>query len=162
MMEIKIPEILEKKEYLKLPPNERERYVREILRQVVAMNPLGVTVSVLKDELPFNSRTLEKHLSVLTFTNEIYTVKIGPNSLYLPNHKALHHESRELINLKNREYIVYAVNNRLGEFVLIQEKKPSHSNRMDVGGGILIPKESFKEFIDFLVKWSDEYDKNST
>ena len=160
-MKIKVPEILKKEEYLKLPSGEKERYVREILRQVVRMNPFGVTVSMLKEELPFNSRTLEKHLSVLTFTNEIYTVKIGPNLLYLPNHRALHHEAREVLDLGNREYIIYAVSNRLGEFILIQEKKSIQKNKMEIGGGIMIPKEHLKKLVDFLIEWRDKYDRDS-
>lgn len=156
-MDVKLPDILEKQEFVKLPPSEKERYVREILKQIIELNPYGVTISMLKDKVPFSDKTLEKHLSVLTYINEIYTVKIGQNQLYLPNHKPLHYEVRDKISLNNREYLIYSVNNRLGEYIIVQEKKETQDKRMDIGGGITIPKEAFEEFLKFLLNWGEKH-----
>ena len=122
MSETRTPEVLTRDEYLKLSPQERERYIREILRQTVNMNRYGVTVPHLSKNLPFDSRTIEKHLSIMTYTNEIYTVRIGPTILYLPNSRALHPaiEIEETLEVNGREYNVSVLQNRLGEFVFIQ------------------------------------------
>jgi hypothetical protein len=155
MLEIQIPEVLPKSEYLKLPPNERELYVREILRQTVRKNVEGVTASTLAQKLPFDSRTIEKHLSVLTCTNEIYSVKIGNTQLYLPNSIPMHHVKKQSFEIKDREYVAYALRNRMGEFVFIQEKKKTEFTE-EVGGGILIPLADFKQFVGFITTFSKD------
>lgn len=154
-LEIQIPEVLPKGEYLKLAPSERELYVREILRQTVRKNVEGVTASMLSQRLPFDSRTIEKHLSILTCTNEIYSVKIGNTSLYLPNSIPMHHTKKQVFEIKNREYIAYILQNRMGEFVFIQEKKKTEFSE-EVGGGILIPLSDFGQFANFINSFSKD------
>jgi hypothetical protein len=159
-MEIQIPEVLPKNEYLKLPPNERERYVREILRQTVRKNMDGVTASLLAQRLPFDPRTIEKHLSILGCTNEIYSVKIGNTQLYLPNSIPMHHAKKQTFKVKNREYIVYVLQNRMGEFVFIQEKKKTEFAE-EIGGGILIPLSDFEQFANFISSFSTDIKKDA-
>ena len=149
MLRIEVPEVLPKSEYLKLPPSERELYVREILRQTVRKNEHGVTVGLLTKKLRFDSRTIEKHLSILTYTNEIYSVKIGNTQLYLPNSIPMHPAKKQSFETENREYIAYVLQNRLGEFVFIQEKKKTEFTE-EIGGGILIPLADFSRFVNFL------------
>lgn len=151
MSEIQTPEVLKRQEYLKLPPQERERYVREILRQTVNMNRHGVTVPLLSRKLPFDSRTVEKHLSIMTYTNEIYTVRIGPTILYLPNSRAIHPaiEIDETLEANGREFAVSVLRNRLGDFAFIQERKRTGMAK-EIGGGILIPLPHFSRFVDYL------------
>ena len=155
MSEIQVPEVLPKNDYLRLPPNERELYVREILRQTVRKNVQGVTASALAEKLPFDPRTIEKHLSVLTCTNEIYAVKIGNTPLYLPNSIPIHHTKKQSVTIGNREYIAYALQNRMGEFVFIQEKKKTEFAE-EVRGGILIPLADFRQFVDFMTTFSKD------
>jgi hypothetical protein len=157
-MEIQTPEVLPKSEYLKLPPSEREHYVREILRQTVRKNVEGVTASLLAQGLPFDSRTIEKHLSILTCTNEIYSVKIGNTQLYLPNSIPMHHAKKQTFEIKNREYIAYVLQNRMGEFVFIQEKKKTEFAE-EIGGGILIPLSDFEQFANFISNFSTNIKK---
>jgi hypothetical protein len=147
--QINVPDVLPKKAYLKLPPEERELYIREVLRQTLNMNQYGVTVGDITSHLPFDSRTVEKHLSVLSYTNEIYGVKIGPTRLYLPNSRAMHSVMERKLLLNGKEYSAHLLENRLGKFVFIQEKKKRHYAQ-DVSGGILIPFSGFAQFVDYL------------
>lgn len=149
MYEAKTPEVLPRQEYLKLPPSERELYVREILRQTVRCNEEGVTVTRLANKLPFDARTIEKHLSILVHTNEIYSVKIGNTQLFLPNSIPLHPAKKNSFETKDREYIAYMLQNKLGEFVFIQERKKKEFTN-EVGGGILVPLNDFSKFVEFL------------
>lgn len=158
MLRIEVPEVLPKSEYLKLPPSERELYVREILRQTIRKNIHGVTVGLLAKQLPFDSRTIEKHLSVLMYTNEIYAVKVGNTQLYLPNSIPMHPAKKQSFETENREYVAYVLQNRLGEFVFIQEKKKTEFTE-EVGGGILIPLDDFKGFVKFLKKFTKDIDE---
>jgi len=152
MQKAEIPEVLSKGELLKLPSHEREHYVRQTIRKTMDMNPYGVSVSILKEFLPFDSRTLEKHLSVLTYTNEIYSVKVGPTTLYLPNSKAMHPVTEKTLKISDREYGIYVLQNRLGKFVLIQERKQVREHPKEIGGGILIPVKGFEKFVEHLNK----------
>lgn len=147
--QIKVPDVLQKKQYLKLPPQERELYIREVLRQTLNMNQYGVTVGTITRHLPFDSRTIEKHLSVLMYTNEIYGMKIGPTILYLPNSKAMHSVMEKTLVLNGKEYAAHLLQNRLGEFIFIQEKK-KRGYAQDVSGGILVPFSGFSKFVDYL------------
>jgi len=149
MLKIEVPEVLPKSEYLKLPPSERELYVREIIRQTVRKNEHGVTTSLLARRLHFDSRTIEKHLSILTYTNEIYSVKVGNTQLFLPNSIPMHPAKKQSFETENREYVAYVLQNRLGEFVFIQEKKKTEFTE-EVGGGILVPLDDFGKFVNFL------------
>lgn len=160
MFEVQIPEVLPKNEYLKLPPSERELYVREILRQTVRKNVEGVTASMLTQKLPFDSRTIEKHLSILTCTNEIYSVRIGNTQLYLPNSIPMHHTKKQTFQAKDREYVAYALQNKMGEFVFIQEKKKTEFTE-EVGGGILIPLANFEQFVNFISEFSRDVKRSA-
>jgi len=149
MSELKVPDVLTRDEFLKLPPQERESYVREVLRQTVNSNLQGVTIPDLTKKLPFDSRTIEKHFSIMTYTNELYSVRIGPTNLYLPNSKTMHPVFEETLKTDGREYSIYLLNNRLGEYVFIQEKK-NNGFIKEIGGGILIPISFFDKFLKYL------------
>jgi hypothetical protein len=153
--EVKAPEVLPRQEYLKLPPSERELYIREILRQTIRCNIEGVTVTLLANKLPFGARTIEKHLSVLVHTNEIYSVKIGNTQLFLPNSIPMHPAKKNSFETKDREYTAYMLQNKLGEFVFIQEKKKKEFTD-EVGGGILVPLNDFNKFVKFLSTFKNE------
>jgi hypothetical protein len=146
METIKIPEVLPRAQILRLPPEERESYLREIIKKTIEANPNGISVSQLAKDLPFDSRSIEKHLAIMLHTNEIYSVKIGNTNLYFPNTRALHPIAEAKFSINNREYKLYTLKNRLGEFVLIQEVR----GLKQVGGGILIPLNGFRQFINKL------------
>lgn len=158
MSEINAPSTLRTEEYQKLPPHEKERYVREVIRQTVNLNLNGVTVSQLSETLPFGTRTIEKHLSILTYTNEIYTVKVGPTYLYLPNSRLIHPTMKETVEVNGRTYSLCLLQNRFGEFAYIQEKKEK-GLADEVGGGILIPLSGFERFVNALNQYMTKLQK---
>lgn len=149
--QIRIPRTQSKEQYLKRPPEERELYVREILRQTVNMNQYGVTVGSLTRSLPFDPRTVEKHLSILVHTNEIYGVKVGSTTLYLPNSRTMRPLLEETLPLDGKKYSVSLLQNRLGDFISIQEKTRSDYSE-NVSGGILVPLMGYDQFVQYLQK----------
>src|SRR5438132_13487279 len=112
---IEIPTLLSPQEYLKLPAEEKERYIKEILRQTLKQNPQGVTVTQLREKLSFDRRIIEKHLEIMEFTNEIYSFKLGTNRIYIPNHKAMHEASICAERLGKYEYQTYTLKNKFGD-----------------------------------------------
>lgn len=142
MGDIRTPTTLTKEEYLELPPHERGKYLREIIRKTLEKNEQGVSVTDLEENLPFDKRAIQKHLEVLTHTNVAYTSKVGPTKLYHPNERAMHTGIEREFSINGKEYGLYTVDNRLGEFILIQESKAD-----EIEGGILIPMNGFDEFV---------------
>lgn len=148
---IVFPNLLTPNEYEKLPASEKETYVKEILRQTLQLNPSGLTVTQLKQKLSFDRRIIEKHLSIMEFTNEIYSFKLGNNKLYIPNHKALHEATSYSERLGKHEYRVYTLHNKLGDFAIIQQKD-LEKNSVDITGGLQIPLEYYEKFVAYLKK----------
>lgn len=151
MGDIRTPTTLSKEEYLELPPHERGKYLREIIRKTLEQNEHGVSVSDLEENLPFDKRAIQKHLEVLTHTNVAYTSKVGPTKLYHPNERAMHTGFEEEFRINGKDYGLFTVDNRLGEFVLIQEMKDD-----DVEGGILIPIGGFDDFVEKVNEMRDQ------
>jgi len=155
---IEFPNLLSHLEYQKMPPEEKETYIKEILRQTLSKNPDGVTITQLKRQLPFDRRIIEKHLDVMEFTNEIYSFKLGLNKLYIPNHKAMHEATSYSEKLDHYEYKVYTLRNKLGDFVVIQQKDLKR-NSQDITGGLQIPLEHFEKFVKYLSKSISDMEK---
>ena len=143
------PILLSQNEYQKMSPNEKEIHIKEILRQTLALNSSGVTVTQLKQKLPFDRRIIEKHLDVMEFTNEIYSFKLGSNKLYIPNHKAMHEATSYSERLDDIEYQVYTLHNKLGDFAVVQQKDLKMTSQ-DITGGLQIPLEHFEKFVKYL------------
>lgn len=153
MTNIRTPSTLSKEEYLELPPHERGKYLREIIRKTLEQNEQGVSVSDLEENLPFDKRAIQKHLEVLTHTNVAYTSKVGPTKLYHPNERAMHTGIEKEFTINGKEYGIYTVDNRLGEFVLVQESKND-----EVEGGVLVPISGFEKFIKNINEVGEEID----
>lgn len=146
MTEVDTPETLDKELYLELPPDERGHYLREKIQETLELNHRdGVTVSDLADNLPFDRRAIQKHLEVLTHTNVAYLIERGPTKLYFPNERAMHSGFDDEISVNGSDFGVSEIQNKLGHFILVQEKKEG-----ELGGGILVPFDKFNIFLDEL------------
>ena len=126
-----------------LSTSEKERVIRRVIRETVKLNPEGVTLSMLCEALPFDKRTIEKHLYALQFTNEIYTIRLGRTILYLSN--LVRVKKIKKVTVKDAEYEICKVKNRFGEFILLRQIKDG-----DTAGGILIPKNEFDKFLELF------------
>jgi queuine/archaeosine tRNA-ribosyltransferase len=153
---VTIPQLLEKQQYLKLPTHEREQYMREIIRQTVKLNPNGVRISVLAKHLPIDVKTISKYLAIMEYTNEVYSEKDGTHINYFPNSRLMHPASEQAFDLGHVEFQVYHLrNSRLGDSIFIQERKKDEY-KDDIGSGIIIPVDKFKEFTQYLSKIAEE------
>lgn len=145
------PTMLSETEYQKLSPSDKEAYIKETIRKTLQKNSNGLTITMLKDTLGFEKRVIEKHLAIMKYTNELYTVRIGSNILYLPNHKAVHDASSSSKRFGQYDYQVYMLKNRLGDFAVIQQKNATKESQ-DIAGGIQLPLKDFPEFVSYLRK----------
>jgi DNA-binding transcriptional ArsR family regulator len=153
-LRLKTPEKLSPQQLLKLPTRERELHVRHVILETVRNNEDGVTVQMLCERLPFTQATISKHLTILKHTNEVYTRTLGNTVLYLPNSRLMHPAMESSFPLTDKDMRISLLKNRLGEFVLIQEKR-KNGYADETGGGVLIPKAAFREFVRFLRDFSN-------
>jgi len=142
MPQIIVPEIDE--QFKGKSTSEKEEYIRQIIRETVMLNPEGVTISMLAENLPFDRKTIEKHLYALQFTNEVYTIRLGRTILYLSNLSNMQKLKRR--NIGDFVYEVDLIKNRNGEFILVRQIKN------ETVGGLLIPKQDFEDFVKFIFK----------
>lgn len=143
------PTVLSETEYLKLSPQDKEIYIKEVLKKTLQLNPHGLTVSQLRDALEYDRRVIEKHLAIMKVTNEVYIIKLGSNVIYIPNHKAMREATSQSRKFGEYEYQVYILKNRLGDFAVIQQKNISKESR-DIAGSIQLPLGDFPNFVDYL------------
>lgn len=62
--------------------------------------------------------------------------------------------------MDDRTYTLFAFENQLGEFALIQEKR-KHDTHEDSNGGITIPLKGAKGFAKFLLEWTEKNAKTA-
>jgi len=152
----KVPEVLSKDEIQRLPTYEREFYIKETIRRTLQLNPQGVTIGDLVKGLGFESRTVDKYLSIMKHTNEIYLDNYGNTSVYFPNTRMMHAISEETLSISGDLLIkAFRLRNNLGDFVFIQSRQKDEY-REDVNSGLLIPVEKFPEFVEYLRKMQTE------
>lgn len=144
-----MPDLLDKDDVKKLPIHEREHYVKETIRKTVNLNPNGVTANQLAKNLGFDIRAVDKHLSVMLHTNEIYTFNYDQTVVYLPNGRALHPILEKSFDMGNQSLELFHLKNRLGEYIYVQQKENT-DYRVDTGGGILIPIDKYPEFVEYM------------
>jgi len=145
------PTLLSGTEYQKMAPQEKETYIKEVLRKTLQLNPHGLTISQLKDALGYDRRIIEKHLEIMKVTNEVYTVRLGSNVIYIANHKAMREATSQSRKFGDYEYQVYTLKNRLGDFAIIQQRN-LRKESPDIAGSIQLPLENLEEFVNYLRK----------
>jgi hypothetical protein len=145
--ELTIPETPWTKEMLNsLSPEQRKRYLRELLIGILRENPGGITLSQLKEKLEYDERTIGKHLEYLVAIRESYKEKWGHFILYYPNGKILHDKSNENVTIGNKIYSFFMISNGNENDFYIQEKSLDDLKRTSVTGGLIIPESHIQEF----------------
>jgi len=156
--QIATPTFLSDLEYGKMSPQEKESYIKETLKKTLQLNPYGITISQLKQTLPFEKRVMEKHLEIMKFTNEIYSITVGTNVLWIPNHKGMHEATSESVKFGNNEYQVYILKNRLGDFAVIQQKD-FRKGSQEVIGSLQMPMKDYDGFVAYLRKAKQDMER---
>jgi len=152
MYHINIPHLRDYEDYKKLPPKERERYVVSIIRQILEMNKKrGVTIKQIVESTYFHRSTIAYHLNTLIAKGEVYSYPPDSrNALYFPNGNLADPILNEDITLGDKIYSVFLMDNQFGRFMYIQEKELTLDGSVEIKGGIMVPYEQSKKFINFL------------
>ena len=132
-----------------LSPFKKEEVLKENLLACLRKNPKGLTTTEIQKETKISRKTLEKHLQILVYENEIYMKQFGPTRVYYPNHR-VHYVDFEKMSFGNRTYWFDIMENEYGNFLLIQEKRKN--NGWITQGSVLIPLNKVNLFINSLSK----------
>lgn len=133
-----------------ISPFKKEEFLKDKLLNYLKKNPKGLTTTEIQKETKISRKTLEKHLQLLVYENEIYMKQFGSTRVYYPNHR-IHYVDFEKLIINNRTYWFDIMENEFGKFLIIQEKRKLE-NKYFTKGSILIPLEKIKLFTSNLNK----------
>lgn len=152
MYHINVPHIIDYKDYKQLPPQEREKYVVSILKEILELNKKkGVTIKQIEDITYFHRSTIASHFNTLMAKGEVYTYPPNSrNALFFPNGNLADPILNEDIVLDDKIYSFFLMANQFGRFIYIQEKEVSLDGSVEVKGGIMVPYAERKKFFKFL------------
>jgi len=164
-MAINMPQISDPKKYLGMSPHDQEDYIEKKIKEIVKLNPNGISVPDVAENTPFSRQTIIKHLERMVSCREAYKIKRRNLTTYYPNGKVVHPEYMENVETeKGHVFRGTFLNNNYGEFVYIEDV----NNHGVSGGSMLISLEKvddFKDLINRLAKRKEEIEnatKNST
>jgi|TARA_B100000315_G_C14305650_1_gene463903 predicted transcriptional regulator len=133
-----------------LSPDDKEFATKEKLLKFLVNNPKGLHITDIQKQTGISRKTLEKHLNILEYENEIYCKQFGPTKVYYPNNR-IHHNDFEVLKLKNRNIWSNIIENEYGTFLLIRETRLIKDKWLPKGS-VLIPLEKGKQFISNIQK----------
>lgn len=162
MPEIVLPQnMLNKEQYSVLSSLQKEECVHNILKEILQLNPLGVTVSDIKKSTYFGNSTIWHHLEHLNATGECLKMERGDTDVYHLNKVVRHFEELELKGTKlGAIYHFDLVENNYGKYIRIQRKVDSRSKAHFTRGGLIINYDMFEDFIDSLNKIKESISSN--
>lgn len=155
----KFKELFNKREYSKLSVDDKNKFIRQVVKDILRENPRGLTASSFENILPFDNKTIRKHLEWLTAVREAYVVQFGNMRVYYPNGKLAHYTDYENVPIGGKHYSFFDLRNEYGRFVYVQEKEKDEYNTFKVSGGLLIKRDSVMDFAENLRRFDDRIER---
>lgn len=151
-------EVLEEEEYKSLEPEAKERYVSNTLNDLVHEHPDGLTKSDIQDLTPFGRKTIDKHLEKLVALNEAYVRRMGGTDVYYPNGRLLRPSTKVQKEIDGKTFRLTLLENVKGESIYVQEIKSDKFGE-EVKGGLMVPRDDFEEFVEWLKNYEEEVEE---
>ena len=152
MLKLVLPQnILTKEQYVALSSIQKGEYVTNLLRQILELNPNGITISQVDKLLKLGHSTVWHHLENLAARAECLKMERGDTAVYNYN-KIIHTLDNCDIQGKFYFYDFDVVENILGRFVRIQIKQENSSGNMIAHSGVIVRLAFFDEFLKSLNK----------
>ena len=150
MARIKLPpDVLEKAAFKTLPAKDKEEYLNNLLKQVLELNPKGITISQVKEALGLPISTVWHHLESLSDTAQCRKISRGNIDIYYPCGKASNLGEYAKDNVS---YTLHTIENEEGRFVSIHVKRENRLGNSTICGGVAIPFELVNNIISTLSK----------
>lgn len=151
---------LGKEQYLALPTLQREEFIHNILKEILLLNPNGVTISDIKNSTYLGRTTIWHHLEHLNSKGECIRMERGDTDVYHLNKAVRHFEELELKGTQlGAVYHFDLVENTYGKYIRIQRKRESRTKAHETRQGIIISSELLDELISALNKIKESMPK---
>ena len=157
MLKIILPQnVLEKDKYGALSSSQKGEYVHTLLKQVLELNPKGITVSGIDKATYLGKSTIWHHLELLASRAECLKVEMGDTAIY---HSNVVLASLKELGTKDKyfNYSFHLVENFLGRFARVQAKQDDKSGNNIVVSGMLINPDSLGDFLNSLGKIKENH-----
>ena len=152
MLKLVLPQnILVKEQYAALSSIQKGEYMTNLLKQILELNPNGITISQVDKALKLGHSTIWHHLENLAARAECLKMERGDTAVYDYN-KVIHTLDDCDIQGKFYFYDLDIVENSLGRFVRIQIKQENASGNMIAHSGVIVRLAFFDEFLNSLHK----------
>ena len=132
-----------------LPAKEKEEYINNLLKQILDLNPEGVTLSQIKEATGLAASTIWHHLEILKSVALSRKISHGNSDVYYPYGK------EQLLNEYDKgtaQYTITTVENEEGKFVCIHDKRKNRLDSYTIIRGIAIPFDLIDDTIKTLTK----------
>ena len=153
MSDLALPShMLGKEEYSVLPALEKEEYIDNVIKEILKLNPQGVTISDIDKSTYFGHVTIWHHLELMASRAECIKMERDDIDVYYTNKVVLSFPEIELKGkILGSRLSFDAVENLFGKFLRIQRHiEDSRSSAHKVRNGIIFPSDSIDEFIKTL------------
>ena len=155
MLKVNLPQnILSKEQYSALSTYQKGEYSTNLLKQILELNPNGVTISQIDKALKLGHSTIWHHLEKLADSAFCLKMERGDTSVYNYN-KVLNTVDNCDIQGKFYFYDFDLIENIFGKFVRIQIKQEDESDALVAHSGVLIGTRTFNQVIESLIKIRD-------
>ena len=155
VLKLNLPEnILGKEQYVALSTYQKGEYVTNLLKQIIELNPQGVTISQIDKGVKLGHSTIWHHLEKLADSAFCLKMERGDTAVYNFN-KVLDELEDCSIQGKFYFYDFSIVENMFGKFVRMQIKQESQSGDLITHSGVIIGTNSYDKVAESIIKIRD-------
>ena len=155
VLKLNLPEnILSKEQYSALSTYQKGEYITNLLKQILELNPNGVTISQIDKSIKLGHATIWHHLESLADRAFCLKMERGDTAVY--NFSKVLNELEDC-NVQGKFYLYdfAIVENIFGKFVRMQIKQESQSGDLIIHSGVLMGTNSYDKVVDSIVKIRD-------
>ena len=163
VLKLNLPQnILAKEQYSALSTFQKGEYVTNLLKQILELNPNGVTISQVDKAIHLGHSTVWHHLENLA--DRAYCMKMERGDTAVYNFNKLIDTLEDCdIQGKFNFFDFDMVENIFGKFVRVQLQQEGTNGNLVANSGVIISAQFFPEVVNSLVKIRDVHlnkDKN--
>ena len=155
VLRLNLPQnILSKEQYSALSTYQKGEYITNLLKQIIELNPQGVTISQIDKGINLGHSTIWHHLEKLADSAFCLKMERGDTAVYNYN-KVLDELEDCHIQGEFYHYDFDLIENIFGKFVRIQIKQESQSGDLITHSGVLMGTSSYDKVAESIIKIRD-------
>ena len=155
MTSIVLPPMLEKDKYLSLSASEKGEYAHNLLKEILKLNPEGLTVPQIDAAIYLEHTSIWHHLEILASRADCLKIKRGNVEVYFPN-KVIGSLKEFDMEGEYYHYSFELVENIYGKFVRLQTREKCESSSA-VDSGVIMRSDIIGDIIKSLTKIKKQY-----